>query len=73
MLIRVCVVDFLGRTEVRVADLMKEGHGPWTKRLKLYEVSQGEVVVRLELQISEEQAKNPSMLYRKGSFVKVMP
>ncbi|XP_033111617.1 intersectin-1-like [Anneissia japonica] len=43
--------DFLGRTEVRIADIKKEnlGKGPVTKRLLLHEVSTGEVVVKFDL------------------------
>ncbi|EEC10668.1 Rho/RAC guanine nucleotide exchange factor, putative [Ixodes scapularis] len=48
--------DFLGRTEVRVWDIAqetRESHGPITKQLRLYEVDQGEVLIRLDLQIFE--------------------
>ncbi|XP_062619095.1 intersectin-1-like [Saccostrea cucullata] len=48
--------DFLGRTEVRVNDILKESQtrkGPITKRLLLHEVSSGEVVVKLDLQLYE--------------------
>ncbi|XP_066912106.1 intersectin-1-like isoform X2 [Clytia hemisphaerica] len=41
--------DFLGRTEVSIASIMKHS-GPITKRLLLHEVSTGELVVTLELQ-----------------------
>ncbi|XP_028409524.1 intersectin-1-like isoform X2 [Dendronephthya gigantea] len=43
--------DFLGRTEVPVASLLKDGKGPWEKRLLLHEVTTGELLVRLELQL----------------------
>lgn len=46
--------DFLGRTEMRVNDILKESRtrkGPITKRLLLHEVSSGEVVVKLDLQL----------------------
>ena len=46
--------DFLGRTEVRIKDIVKETRekkGPITKRLVLHEVDSGEVVVKLDLQI----------------------
>ncbi|XP_078322482.1 intersectin-1-like isoform X4 [Crassostrea virginica] len=46
--------DFLGRTEVRVNDILTESRtrrGPITKRLLLHEVSSGEVVVKLDLQL----------------------
>lgn len=48
------VVDFLGRTEVRVKDILAETQklkGPITKRLLLHEVETGEVVVKLNLQL----------------------
>nr|XP_050026532.1 intersectin-1-like isoform X1 [Dermacentor andersoni]XP_054922112.1 intersectin-1-like isoform X1 [Dermacentor andersoni] len=48
--------DFLGRTEVRVWDIVQETRqtrGPITKQLRLYEVDQGEVVIRLDLHIFE--------------------
>ncbi|KAL1436158.1 hypothetical protein MTO96_010897 [Rhipicephalus appendiculatus] len=48
--------DFLGRTEVRVWDIVHETRqtrGPITKQLRLYEVDQGEVVIRLDLHIFE--------------------
>ncbi|XP_072018783.1 intersectin-1-like isoform X2 [Amphiura filiformis] len=49
--------DFLGRTEVRVADVKKEasGKGPLTKRLLLHEVTTGEVVVKLDLHLYEQR------------------
>lgn len=52
-----CIVifpDFLGRTEMRVIEILKESRtrkGPITKRLLLHEVSSGEVVVKLDLQL----------------------
>ncbi|KAG2456681.1 ITSN1 protein, partial [Polypterus senegalus] len=48
--------DFLGRTEIRVADIKKDqgSKGPITKRLLLHEVPTGEIVVRLDLQLFEE-------------------
>ena len=48
--------DFLGRTEVRVKDILAETRkvkGPITKRLLLHEVETGEVVVKLNLQLFE--------------------
>ncbi|XP_048577434.1 intersectin-1 isoform X3 [Nematostella vectensis] len=41
--------DFLGRTEVSLASLLKKGKGPWHERLLLHEVTTGEVLVKLEL------------------------
>ena len=50
-----CVVpDFLGRTEIRIADIHKDSQqrmGPISKRLKLLEVDSGEVIVKLTLQL----------------------
>ena len=43
--------DFLGRTEVSLANLLSKGKGPWHERLLLYEVESGEVVVKIELQL----------------------
>uniref|UniRef100_A0A8B9L4U1 Intersectin 1 (SH3 domain protein) n=1 Tax=Astyanax mexicanus TaxID=7994 RepID=A0A8B9L4U1_ASTMX len=45
--------DFLGRTEIRLADIKKDqgSKGPITKRLLLHEVPTGEIVVRLDLQL----------------------
>lgn len=56
---RVCVFllsDFLGRTEIRVADIKKDqgSKGPVTKCLLLHEVPTGEIVVRLDLQLFDE-------------------
>ena len=48
--------DFLGRTEVRIKDILKETHqtrGPIIKRLLLHEVETGEVIVKLDLQLYE--------------------
>ncbi|XP_032888315.1 intersectin-1 isoform X6 [Amblyraja radiata] len=48
--------DFLGRTEIRVADIKKDqgSKGPVTKRLLLHEVPTGEIMVRLDLQLFDE-------------------
>ncbi|XP_076444938.1 intersectin-1-like isoform X2 [Babylonia areolata] len=46
--------DFLGRTEVRMSEVLEEAKvkkGPITKRLILHEVDTGEVVVKLDLQL----------------------
>ena len=50
----VSAVDFLGRTEVRVKDILAETRkvkGSITKRLLLHEVETGEVLVKLNLQL----------------------
>ncbi|XP_042190655.1 intersectin-1 isoform X3 [Callorhinchus milii] len=48
--------DFLGRTEIHVADIKRDqgSKGPVTKRLLLHEVPTGEIVVRLDLQLFDE-------------------
>uniref|UniRef100_A0AAY4C928 Intersectin-1 n=1 Tax=Denticeps clupeoides TaxID=299321 RepID=A0AAY4C928_9TELE len=48
--------DFLGRTEIRLADIKKDqgSKGPITKRLLLHEVPTGEIVVRLDLQLFDD-------------------
>lgn len=46
--------DFLGRAEVRVADIMRDSQdacGPIQKRIKLREVERGEVVLKLDLRL----------------------
>ncbi|XP_011306596.1 intersectin-2 isoform X3 [Fopius arisanus] len=46
--------DFLGRAEVRIVDIMrdcKDSCGPIQKRIKLREVDNGEVVLKLDLQL----------------------
>lgn len=43
------LTDFLGRAEVLLADLLKDGKGPWNKWYVLQEVTSGEVHVRLDL------------------------
>ncbi|KAK6187699.1 hypothetical protein SNE40_005666 [Patella caerulea] len=48
--------DFLGRTEIRVKEVLAESkarRGPITKRLSLLEVDSGEVLVKLDLQLYE--------------------
>ncbi|XP_071112496.1 intersectin-1-like [Haliotis cracherodii] len=45
--------DFLGRTEIQVKEVFcsSSRKGPITKRLPLYEVNSGEVIVKLDLQL----------------------
>lgn len=48
------ITDFLGRTEIKMQDIQEETKtkkGPIIKRLKLYEVPTGEVIVKLDVQI----------------------
>ena len=52
-----CISEFLGRTEIRISDLLTEKSrkdntaGPLTKKLQLYEAESGIVTVRLDLQL----------------------
>lgn len=50
-------LDFLGRTEIRVKDILKETGAherrPVVKKLLLHEVATGEIVVKLDLHIFE--------------------
>lgn len=46
--------EFLGRTEIRIADVLQDSkiyRGPLIKRLPLYEVESGEIVLKLDLQL----------------------
>ena len=48
------IVEFLGRTEVRVSDILKSTqklHGPIIKILPLHEVESGEVSLKLDLRL----------------------
>ena len=48
--------DFLGRTEIQVSSILeasKSIRGPIIKRLPLYEVESGEVILKLDLQLFE--------------------
>eukprot|EP00795_Rhopilema_esculentum_P017568 gene17568-9199_t len=47
--------DFLGRTELSISSLLKEGPGPWTKRLLLHEVPTGEIILRASFQKFERR------------------
>ena len=56
-LYRFSISEFLGRTEIRISDLIAEKSqqdhavGPITKKLPLYEADSGVVTVRLVLQL----------------------
>ncbi|KAK3925091.1 Intersectin-1 [Frankliniella fusca] len=59
---RLCITvfdrEFLGRTEVRVSDILKsssETPGPISKRLILHEVETGEVEVKLDLRLFSKE------------------
>lgn len=46
--------DFLGRTEIRVQEILNESsekRGPIVKRLLLHEVECGEIIIKLDLQL----------------------
>ena len=48
--------DFLGRTEIRIQDILKETRetkGPILKQLILHETDSGEVELKLDLQLFE--------------------
>ena len=62
--------DFLGRTEIRVADIKKDqgSKGPVTKCLLLHEVPTGEIVVRLDLQLFDEpEGAHPGRAWQNSS------
>jgi hypothetical protein len=48
------ILEFLGRAELKVADILRETqntNGPITKKLILHQVESGEIVVKLDLQM----------------------
>lgn len=48
------IAEFLGRTEVRVSDILKftqKLHGPIIKILPLHEVESGDISLKLDLQL----------------------
>ncbi|XP_011639535.1 intersectin-1 isoform X5 [Pogonomyrmex barbatus] len=48
--------EFLGRAEIRVADIMRDSKnscGPIQKRIKLHEVESGDVILKLDLRLFE--------------------
>ena len=50
------LLDFLGRTEIQIRDIFEASRtvkGPIIKRLPLYEVSSGEVIIKIDLQLFE--------------------
>lgn len=51
---KILCTEFLGRTEVRVSDILQDStiyRGPLVKRLPLHEVESGEIVLKLDLQL----------------------
>lgn len=54
--------DFLGRTEIRVKEILTENsekRGPIIKRLLLHEVECGEVIIKLDLQLYNKWCHKP--------------
>ncbi|XP_025267862.1 intersectin-2 isoform X7 [Camponotus floridanus] len=50
--------EFLGRAEIRVADIMrdsKDSCGPIQKRIKLHEVDSGDVILKLDLRLFDSR------------------
>ncbi|KAL6445057.1 hypothetical protein ACFW04_002162 [Cataglyphis niger] len=50
--------EFLGRAEIRVADIMrdsKDSCGPIQKRIKLHEVDSGDVILKLDLRLFDSK------------------
>jgi hypothetical protein len=48
------ILEFLGRAELKVTDILRETqntNGPITKKLILHQVESGEIVVKLDLQM----------------------
>lgn len=53
-MLNVVNAEFLGRAEIRVADIMRDSKnscGPIQKRIKLHEVESGDVVLKLDLRL----------------------
>lgn len=42
-------LDFLGSAKLSVKDLFRDGDSPWTKRLLLEDVKNGEIELKIEL------------------------
>lgn len=58
LIIRNVNVEFLGRAEIRVADIMrdsKDSCGPIQKRIKLHEVDSGDVILKLDLRLFDSR------------------
>ena len=54
----VCIAEFLGRTEVRIADILRATqnlNGPIMKKLPLYLVKTGEIILRLDLRLFNKE------------------
>lgn len=55
-MLNVVNTEFLGRAEIRVADVMRDSKnscGPIQKRISLHEVESGDVVLKLDLRLFE--------------------
>lgn len=53
-ILNVVNAEFLGRAEIRVADIMRDSKnscGPIQKRINLHEVESGDVVLKLDLRL----------------------
>ncbi|XP_062511538.1 intersectin-1-like [Corticium candelabrum] len=50
--------DFLGRAEVLLFDLLRDGRGPWDKWLVLHDVKTGEVHVQLDFKFHRAVSKD---------------
>lgn len=47
------LLDFLGTTKLALKDLLRDGDCPWTKRMLLEDVSNGEIELKIELQLNK--------------------
>ncbi|XP_070527268.1 intersectin-1 isoform X5 [Cardiocondyla obscurior] len=66
--------EFLGRAEIRVADVMRDSKnscGPIQKKIKLREVESGDVVLKLDLRLFEFQVK--TVLQEDASITSKIP
>ena len=46
--------DFLGEAKLSIRDLLRDGDSPWTKRLLLEGVPNGEIELRIALELNEK-------------------
>ena len=47
------VPDFLGCAKLTLKDLFRDGDSPWTKRLLLEDVKNGEIELKIELNLNK--------------------
>ena len=45
--------DFLGSIKLAIKQLLRDGDSPWTKRLLLEDVSNGEIELKIELELNK--------------------